>query len=284
VAVIITFVNILTNNIDAQIHNKYRFRRSKQAMENSYPSRQPYSTQKTATPILAGRSSSSRPNTSLFQNYPQYNTVYPCKPCGGQTFQAPKVRAPKTPHQRVLNGVTYEIRQGSITDYEGQAIVNAANEQGLGGGGVDGAISAAGGYELSQARRELPTIWSNVRVRTGDARATVAGNLRVDYVIHAVGPNLSHPKATLDELKAAYTSAIAEAYMLDVKDLAFPIISGGVFSGSYPLHVLIKTAFEGLIGREQCVKKIVFYGFKATEVLTLVTQLDKVIAAPYHIG
>ena len=258
-------------------------------MENSYPSRQPYSTQKTATPILAGRSSSSRPNTSLFQNYhnlaTQRNTVQGNythqnrRWGGGQTFQAPKVRAPKTPHQRVLNGVTYEIRQGSITDYEGQAIVNAANEQGLGGGGVDGAISAAGGYELSQARRELPTIWSNVRVRTGDARATVAGNLRVDYVIHAVGPNLSHPKATLDELKAAYTSAIAEAYMYDVTDLAFPIISGGVFSGSYPLHVLIKTAFEGLIGREQCVKKIVFYGFKATEVLTLVTQLDKVITA-----
>lgn len=179
----------------------------------------------------------------------------------------------------MLNGVNYEIRQGSITDYQGGAIVNAANEQGLGGGGVDGAISTAGGYELSQARRELPTIWSNVRVRTGDARATVAGNLKVDYVIHAVGPNLSSPKATLDELGAAYTSAIAEAYMYDVTDLAFPIISGGVFSGSYPLHVLIKAAFDALNGNEKEVKKIVFYGFKTTEVLALITELDNVVAS-----
>ena len=179
----------------------------------------------------------------------------------------------------MLNGVTYEIRQGSITDYEGQAIVNAANEQGLGGGGVDGAITTAGGPGLAKARRELPTIWSNVRVRTGDARATVAGNLKVDYVIHAVGPNLSSPKATLDELKASYTSVIAEAYAKDITDLAFPIISGGVFSGSYPLHVIIKAAFDALNGREHEVKKIVFYGFKATEVLALITQLDKVATA-----
>ena len=83
----------------------------------------------------------------------------------------------------------------------------------------------------------------------------------------------------MDELRAAYTSAIAEAYMYDITDLAFPIISGGVFSGSYPLHVIIKAAFDALNGNEKEVKKIVFYGFKPTEVLALVTQLDKVVAA-----
>jgi len=256
-------------------------------MENTYPRRQPYSTEKTATPILAGGSQSSRTNTSLFQNYrrqPQQKAFYNQGFYGNQwrgayqTIQAPKVRAPKTPHKRVLGGVTYEIRQGSITNYEGEAIVNAAHKQGLGGGGVDGAISTAGGPQLAKARRELPTIWSNVRVRTGDARTTVAGNLKCKYVIHAVGPNLSSPKATLDELKAAYQSALAEAYMRDIKSMAFPIISGGVFSGNYPLDVLIKTAYEALIGREAGVKNIVFYGFKASEVSSLVTQLDSISA------
>ena len=179
----------------------------------------------------------------------------------------------------MLNGVNYEIRQGSITDYEGDAIVNAANEQGLGGGGVDGAITSAGGNELAKARSNLKPIWSNVRIRTGDARATIAGNLKCKYVIHAVGPNLSQPKATLDELKAAYQSALAEAYRLDIKSMAFPIISGGVFSGNYAIEKLIKTAYDALKeAKIYDVETIVFYGFKPSEVQSLVTQLGSISA------
>lgn len=262
-------------------------------MENSYPSRQPYGAPQTAAGILArSAQSNTNQNTSLFQNYYRRHQASQnyyghnqnsFKTYGNQwrgSYQTanktPQVRTPKVPHQRVLNGVTYEIRQGSITDYEGDAIVNAANEQGLGGGGVDGAITSAGGQELAKARSKLEPIWSNVRIRTGDARATIAGNLKCKYVIHAVGPNLSHPKATLNELKAAYTSAIAEAYMYDVNNIAFPIISGGVFSGNYPLQKIIQTAFEALNGREGSVKTIVFYGFKAEEVSLLVGQLDSI--------
>ena len=252
-------------------------------MENSYPSRQPYGAPQTAAGILARSAQSNGPYTSLFENYRRRNQnsyqTYGNQWRGSyQTFQTPQLRTPKTPYQRVLNGVTYEIRQGSITNYEGDAIVNAANEQGLGGGGVDGAISAAGGPELSKARSNLEPIWSNIRIRTGDARTTVAGNLKCKYVIHAVGSNLSREKATLDELKAAYQSALAEAYMLDIKSMAFPIISGGVFSGNYPLDVLIKTAYDALNGREDGVKTIVFYGFKASEVSSLVTHLDSISA------
>ncbi len=176
----------------------------------------------------------------------------------------------------MLGDVEYIIRKGSITKYTSEtgAIVNAANEQGLGGGGVDGAISTAGGKGLSDARRDLSIIWDNVRVRTGDARATESGNLKVPYVIHSVGPNLSDSEQNLDMLKAAYTSAIDEAYRKDLVDLAFPIISGGVFRGDYPLKTIIKTAFDAIVGNEKELKNITFYGFNDNEVTLLCRELD----------
>ena len=176
----------------------------------------------------------------------------------------------------MLNGIDFEIRQGSITDYKGSAIVNAANEQGLGGGGVDGAITKAGGIPLANARREMSKIWGSVRVRTGDARATIAGDLPCNYVIHAVGPNLSKPEHTIDHLSAAYISSLCEAYRIGVTDVAFPIISGGVFSGSVNQSTIINRAIDacvrhaGLYG----VKKIVFYGFQDVEVANLIRILD----------
>jgi len=176
----------------------------------------------------------------------------------------------------MLNGIDFEIRQGSITDYKGSAIVNAANEQGLGGGGVDGAITKAGGIPLANARRNMSKIWGSVRVRTGDARATVAGDLPCNYVIHAVGPNLSNPGHTIDHLSAAYISSLSEAYRLGITDVAFPIISGGVFSGSVDQSTIINTA---IIACAHCagtfgVKKIIFYGFQTQEVNNLIRMLD----------
>jgi O-acetyl-ADP-ribose deacetylase (regulator of RNase III) len=176
----------------------------------------------------------------------------------------------------MLNGIDFEIRQGSITDYNGSAIVNAANEQGLGGGGVDGAITKAGGIALANARRNMSKIWGNVRVRTGDARATIAGDLPCNYVIHAVGPNLSNPEYTIDHLSAAYISSLCEAYRIGVTDVAFPIISGGVFSGSVNQSTIINRAIVACMGYAGVfgVKKIVFYGFQDVEVANLIRILD----------
>lgn len=176
----------------------------------------------------------------------------------------------------MLNGIVFEIRQGSITDYKGSAIVNAANEQGLGGGGVDGAITKAGGIPLANARREMSKIWGSVRVRTGDARATIAGDLPCNYVIHAVGPNLSNPEHSIDHLSAAYISSLCEAYRIGVTDVAFPIISGGVFSGSVTQSTIINRAIDACIGYAGLygVKKIVFYGFQDVEVANLIRILD----------
>ena len=89
------------------------------------------------------------------------------------------------------------VSQGSVVDFQGDAIVNAANQGCLGGGGVDGAISRAGGPELFRARQRLPVLRlartaarSEIRCNTGDAVVTTAGgSLHSKWVIHAVGPN-----------------------------------------------------------------------------------------------
>lgn len=181
----------------------------------------------------------------------------------------------KTPYRRIINGVIYEIRKGSITEYAGTSIVNAANEQNLGGGGVDGAISKAGGTSLHNARANMSNIWGDVKIRTGDARLTSAGDLPCKYVIHAVGPNLNNFPYDINLLKSSYLSCISEAYRYNIKDIAFPIISGGVFRGDYSLQTMINTAFDALIGNENDIKEIVFYGFTEEEVKKLIMRLSK---------
>ena len=83
------------------------------------------------------------------------------------------------------------IAWDSVTNCQTGAIVNAANEGCLGGGGIDGRIAFLGGPALAQARLALPTLDGSLygpRCRTGDAKITVAGSLPCDKVIHAVGP------------------------------------------------------------------------------------------------
>ena len=94
------------------------------------------------------------------------------------------------------NGGKVFLALGDIVTYEGGAIVNAANRGCQGGGGVDGAITRAGGDELRKLRRRLPKPFPGIedRCETGDAVRTTAaegtslGRLNVKTVIHAVGP------------------------------------------------------------------------------------------------
>jgi O-acetyl-ADP-ribose deacetylase (regulator of RNase III) len=91
-------------------------------------------------------------------------------------------------------GITLRIARGSVADFDCPgigAIVNAANEGCLGGGGVDGAISEAGGRNLYRDRLALPVLSHGIRCPTGDVRLTGPGDydlLKVNYVAHAVGP------------------------------------------------------------------------------------------------
>ncbi len=122
-----------------------------------------------------------------------------------------------------------QIIQADITSSKVDAIVNAANETLLGGGGVDGAIHRKAGYELLRECEKLPSK-NGVRCPFGEARITGAGNLDAKYVIHTVGPIYEQMKENADELLAnAYKNALNLARENNCKSVAIPAISCGIF-------------------------------------------------------
>lgn len=125
------------------------------------------------------------------------------------------------------------ILQADITTLRVDAIVNAANETLLGGGGVDGAIHRAAGPGLLNACRALPQVSPGLRCPTGEARITPGFDLPATHVIHTVGPIWEDGTAGEAELLAAcYRHCLALARQHALHSLAFPAISCGVFG--YP--------------------------------------------------
>ncbi|CAL4939262.1 unnamed protein product [Urochloa decumbens] len=126
-----------------------------------------------------------------------------------------------------------KLHKGDITlwsvDGSTDAIVNAANERMLGGGGVDGAIHRAAGPELVQACRKVPEVKPGVRCPTGEARITPAFKLPVSRVIHTVGPIYDMDKHPEVSLKNAYENSLKVAKENGIQYIAFPAISCGVF-------------------------------------------------------
>ena len=126
-----------------------------------------------------------------------------------------------------------EVVEGDITALAVDAIVNAANESLLGGGGVDGAIHRAAGPGLLAECRALPEVAPGVRCPTGEARVTGGHRLPARYVVHTVGPVWHGGGAHEPELLAAcYANALRLAAENGVASIAFPAISCGVFG--YP--------------------------------------------------
>jgi O-acetyl-ADP-ribose deacetylase (regulator of RNase III) len=122
------------------------------------------------------------------------------------------------------------VLQGDITTLAVDAIVNAANEALLGGGGVDGAIHRAAGPELLSACRAHTEVRPQVRCPTGEARITPGFLLAAKYVIHTVGPVWEGGSKREDELLAAcYRSSLALAANHALSSLAFPAVSCGVY-------------------------------------------------------
>lgn len=127
-----------------------------------------------------------------------------------------------------------EILQADITTLAVDAIVNAANESLLGGGGVDGAIHEAAGPALLTECKALPQVKPNVRCPTGEARITPGFALPARYVIHTVGPVYRGGKSGEEALLAScYRSALRLAQERGLRSIAFPAISTGAFG--YPL-------------------------------------------------
>ena len=126
-----------------------------------------------------------------------------------------------------------EILQGDLTRQAVDAIVNAANQKMLGGGGVDGAIHRAAGPELLEACRQVPEVRPGVRCPTGEARITRGFALPARYVIHAVGPVYAGRPRDAELLAAAFRSSLAIAVEHALQSIAFPAISCGVYG--YPV-------------------------------------------------
>ena len=135
------------------------------------------------------------------------------------------------------------IIQGDITTLAVDAIVNAANQPMLGGGGVDGAIHRAAGPELYNACLAVPEVRPGLRCPTGEARITPGFLLPAKFVIHTVGPVYRDGlHGEPEQLAACYRNSLALAAENDCRSIAFPCISTGVYG--YPIEDAARIAVD----------------------------------------
>jgi O-acetyl-ADP-ribose deacetylase (regulator of RNase III) len=133
---------------------------------------------------------------------------------------------------------TIEVFQGDITALNVDAVVNAANSALAGGGGVDGAIHRAAGYEQLQAIcRKLGGC------QTGQVKVTPGFNLPAQYIFHAVGPIWRGGQQGEPEfLASCYRQAMIRAKDYNLSSIAFPAISCGVYG--YPVDEAVTIAVD----------------------------------------
>lgn len=142
-----------------------------------------------------------------------------------------------------IRETTLEMIQGDITKAEVDAIVNAANSELIGGGGVDGAIRRAGGDEIEQACAEIRRREGGCP--TGKAVITPGGNLHANYVIHTVGPVWKGGSSGEAELLAScYQESLRLAVDNGIQSIAFPSISTGIYG--YPTEKAAAVALSAV--------------------------------------
>ncbi len=149
------------------------------------------------------------------------------------------------------------VRQGDITTYEGDAIVNAANNRLQLGAGVAGAIRNKGGPTIQEeCDRHGP-------IRVGQAAITGAGNLGVKWVIHAAA--MGDEPASATSIRKSTEAAVTLAAEHDVETLAFPVLGAGVAGFDLRQSAeIMRDAIRALPAAQQ-IDEIVFFGFSARD-------------------
>jgi len=165
-----------------------------------------------------------------------------------------------------------ELHHGDITKLAVDAIVNAANTTLLGGGGVDGAIHRAAGPKLLEECRTLNGC------NTGEAKITSGYNLPARYVIHTVGPvwhggNNNEPAL----LRSCYTNSLTLADSKNLKTIAFPNISTGVYG--YPkvdaAEIAVNSVTKWLESHKE-IRKVIFAVFDEENYMIYHDKLQKI--------
>ena len=149
------------------------------------------------------------------------------------------------------------IEKGDITKQKVDAIVNAANQSLLGGGGVDGAIHRAAGPELLEETRKIGGC------PTGEARVSKGYRLPAKWVVHTVGPVWAGGHKNEEHLlTGCYRNSFKEALGVGVKTIAFPSISTGAYR--FPLERATEIAMEEtkkILDNDKTLTKVVFVCF-----------------------
>lgn len=155
--------------------------------------------------------------------------------------------------------VKIELLKGDITNIEIEAIVNAANTSLMGGGGVDGAIHRKGGKRILEECIKIRNRQGGCK--TGEAVITNAGNLKAKKVIHTVGPRWNNNQSDEEnKLKNCYINSLRLAEENNLKSIAFPNISTGIYK--FPKDKAAKIAIEIVKNYDfEIVEKVVFVCF-----------------------
>ena len=172
-----------------------------------------------------------------------------------------------------IQTTTLDLVRGDITRQNLDAIVNAANSSLLGGGGVDGAIHRVAGPGLLEETRQIGGC------PTGEARITGGYELPADHVIHAVGPVYSNANAP-SLLGSAYQESLKLAHDHNLKTVAFPAISTGIYG--YPLEeaapIALGTVCDYIVEHNPGFELVRFVLFNDTALAVFQATLKDLIA------
>jgi O-acetyl-ADP-ribose deacetylase (regulator of RNase III) len=169
-----------------------------------------------------------------------------------------------------------QLVQGDITKLEVDAIVNAANSNLMGGGGVDGAIHQAAGPKLLEECLKIKERQDGCP--PGEAVITSGANLKAKFVIHAVGPVWMDGKENESEvLASAYRNSLALAVSNSVKTIAFPNISTGIYH--FPKNAAAEIAIREVndfLSKDQTIESVIFCCFDEENYKIYSERLNKI--------